>query len=74
MISVLAGGDPDCSDGNCPTVYVDDQAPDTVIIQGDRLNETTTAAIGEIPTHEGLLQVPRELIISAYKQLMKDQA
>jgi hypothetical protein len=26
MISVLAGGDPTCSNGNCPTVYVDDQA------------------------------------------------
>lgn len=72
MISLLAGGDPSCSNGNCPTVYVDDQAADTVIVQGDRLDEITMATIGDIPAHETVLRIPRELIVSAYEQLMKD--
>ena len=73
MISRIAGGDPSCSNGNCPTVYVDDQAPDTVIIQGNHLDPISTATIGDIPAHEGLLRIPRELIISAYDQLTKAQ-
>lgn len=61
--------DPSCSDGNCPTVYVDDEAPDTLVIQGYQLDESVTAQLGEIPANEGALRVPRELVIEAYKLL-----
>lgn len=58
-----------CSDGNCPTVYVDDSAAATVIIQGFKLDGDTAAALGEVPAGEGVLRVPRELIVGAYEQL-----
>lgn len=65
--------DPSCSDGNCPTVYVDDQSPDTLVIQGYQLDPSVTEQLGEIPADEGALRVPRELVIEAYKLLTAGQ-
>jgi hypothetical protein len=61
-----------CSGGGCPTVYVDDVDPSTVILQGDRLSVEAAAELGELPDHETALRVPRALIVEAYERLTKD--
>lgn len=61
--------DPSCSNGNCPSVYVDDQAPDTLVIQGYNLDESAASQLGDLPADESALRVPRELVIEAYNLL-----
>lgn len=43
-----------CSDGPCPTLYIDDSTGD-VLVQG---YETTAAPPKAVPTGEGVLHIP----------------
>ncbi len=49
-----------CEKTNCPTIYKTDRG--TVLVQG----ETPTGHGLKIPAHEGLVEIPMDLIIEAF--------
>lgn len=58
-----------CQNGQCPTVYVDDAANGSVIVQGYELDDSVITTLGKLPDGESAIRVPKELIIGAYEQL-----
>jgi hypothetical protein len=56
----LIGKDPDSPDGQSPTVWVDD-VDGSIVIQGWKLDENTAAEVGDVPSHETLLRLPRRM-------------
>lgn len=55
----FVGRDPDSPDGNSPTVWDDG---DTFVIQGWRLDVATMAEVGEVPSHETVIRIPKRMI------------
>jgi len=71
-LRVLAGPGDGCSGGNCPTVYVEDESPETVIVQGYELDADSVSRLGSLPHGENALRVPRALIVEAYDALQAE--
>ncbi|MET9221626.1 hypothetical protein ACIQCJ_31090 [Streptomyces sp. NPDC093221] len=50
-----------CDDGDCPTLYVTDRG--TLAVQGPHITEHGRS----IPAHEGMVEIPVELIRKAIR-------
>jgi hypothetical protein len=53
-------GDPNCRDGDCPTIYKTDKG--TIAVQGGRLAHLT-------PDHEAIVEIPAALLMEAVRAL-----
>ena len=54
------GKDPDSDHGQSPSVWDDG---DTYVVQGWRVDDSATlAAVGEVPSHETLIRIPKRLM------------
>jgi hypothetical protein len=51
-----------CNDGTCPTVYATDRG--TFVVQGVIVTDPEALASVNLPAHETLVEVPRELLAS----------
>ncbi|MFE5326592.1 hypothetical protein ACFRCG_09385 [Embleya sp. NPDC056575] len=60
-LSRIAGGDPECRSGDCPTVYTTDQ-DGTIAVQGFLVDHKT-------PTTEAVVAVPEEVLREAARAL-----
>jgi hypothetical protein len=54
-------------DGECPTLYATDRG--TYVIQGWRVTDTEALAAMDIPDHETAIEVPRDLLGFAPRDL-----
>ena len=53
-----------CNDGTCPAIW-DTSDPAMVGVQGDKLTDPEALAdLGQIPGHERVVLIPRELLMS----------
>jgi hypothetical protein len=60
----LIAKDPDSPQGGSPTLWVDDE-DGSLVVQGWRLDEQTTAqvaAAGAIPPHESVVRIPSRML------------
>ena len=64
-LEVVAG----CNQGPCPKVGVREARPGRLIIQGSRVPDTERAALGEIPDHEDVVEVPDALLLEYARRL-----
>jgi uncharacterized Ntn-hydrolase superfamily protein len=49
-----------CSGGSCPTVYATDRG--TLVVQGAIVTDPEALAAVNLPAHETLVEIPRELL------------
>ncbi|MEU1423115.1 hypothetical protein [Kitasatospora sp. NPDC005751] len=56
----IAGGDPDCREDDCPTVYTTDRG--TIAVQGFTVHRTT-------PEGEAVVEIPEALLREAFHAL-----
>lgn len=60
MALQFLGKDPNSQHGNSPTVWEDG---DSYVVQGWRIDDAATLAeIGDIPTHETVIRIPKRLM------------
>jgi hypothetical protein len=50
-----------CEDRSCPAVYETDD-PDILAVQGTWLTPDQQTAAGDVPAHEGIVAIPREML------------
>lgn len=58
------GIDPNTGDGNCPTVWVDDESHD-LVLQGWKVDDATRAeclTVGAIPDYEDVIRIPARMV------------
>jgi hypothetical protein len=55
-LTKLAG----CSGGTCPAVYATDRG--TLVVQGATVTDPEAFAAVDLPAHETLVEIPRELL------------
>ncbi|MFD9689061.1 hypothetical protein [Kitasatospora sp. NPDC059088] len=56
----IAGGDPDCRNDDCPTVYTTDRG--SIAVQGDVVEWQT-------PAGEAVVEIPEEVLREAFRAL-----
>ena len=70
MLTRIAGS---CNDGyTCPTVYVDDQDTDAVIVQGYAVSNRAVLELRP-PAGEDLVRIPRAVLLAAAAHLQAVQ-
>lgn len=64
MRATFLGKDPDSQSGQSPTLFATDRTDRvTYIVQGWKVTDAQALTdIGDVPDHEGLLEVPEEVL------------
>ncbi|MER6361556.1 hypothetical protein [Kitasatospora sp. NPDC001527] len=55
------GKDPESPNGGSPTLYYDDAA-DTYLVQGWRVEDASRLAQMDVPSHETVVEIPKRMI------------
>ena len=58
--------------GKCPAVYVADDDPAVMVVQGKRLDPHTTAELHDILADETAVRIPAETVVRAIEKYLAE--
>jgi hypothetical protein len=75
MRAHFLGKDPDSTEGDSPTLYATDRTDRvTYLVQGWKVADPQALAdVGQIPDHEGLVEVPEEVLKFYARRYQKEE-
>ena len=62
--------DPKSNTGECPAVYVAEDDPTVMVVQGQRLDPETTAELHDILPDETAVRIPAETMVRAVERYL----
>jgi hypothetical protein len=65
--------DPNSNQGACPAVYVAEDDPAVMVVQGKILDQATTAELDDVAGDETAVRVPTETLIRAVERYQREQ-
>jgi hypothetical protein len=65
--------DPNSNQGACPAVYVAEDDPTVMVVQGKFLDAETTAELDEVLDDETAVHIPTETLVLAVEKYLAEQ-
>ena len=59
--------------GKCPAVYVADDDPAVMVVQGKRLDADTTAELNDVLADETAVRIPAETMVRAIEKYLAER-
>jgi hypothetical protein len=64
--------DPGSNTGECPSVYVAEDDPAVMVVQGKRLDAGTTAELHDVLADETAVRIPTETVVRAVEKYLAE--
>lgn len=65
--------DPNSNQGACPAVYVAEDDPAVMVVQGKHLDAETTTELDEVLHDETAVRIPTEVLLRAVEQYQRQE-
>jgi hypothetical protein len=65
--------DPDSNQGACPAVYVAEDDPAVMVVQGKSLDAETTAELDDVLGDETAVRIPAETLVRAVENYLAEE-
>jgi hypothetical protein len=65
--------DPNSNQGACPAVYVAEEDPTVMVIQGKHLDAETTAELDDVLDDETAVRIPAETLVRAVEKYLAEE-